>query len=160
MTIQYLTLMQEHPRLGGITNQGVSKEVIEAYEKKYNISFPKAYKEYLFLGCVSSRVLGGINGGGFPEYKTRQQLSVKNLLKEKGLQIVGGDFWVTTDLDGGEQFHFFYFNDPDAEDPENPPIYGSYPGYLDEGSQLKKKIANSFSEWVERLINRYLPKDN
>ena len=160
MMIQYLTLMQEHPILRNRDNVGVPLSVIEAYEKRYQVKFPLAYKEFLYLAGDSSNLLDGINGGGFPEYKTRQQLYTKKLLKEEGLQIAGGDFWVTTDLDGGEQFHFFYFNDPDAEDPENPPMYGSYPGILDEDYPLKKKLANSFSEWIESKIWHYLPKDN
>ena len=61
------------------------------------------------------------------------------------------------DLDGGEQFHFFYFNDPDpdAEDPENPPVYASYPVYLEDGYPLKEKIADSFSDYIESRIRAY-----
>ena len=160
MTIKYLTLLEKTPVLRGRKNVGVPLSVIEAYEKRYKVRFPEAYREYLFLAGYRSSILVGVNGGGFPEYKTRQQLNVKKLLKEEGLQIPGGDFWITTDLDGGEQFDFFYFNDPDAEDPENPPIYGSYPGYLDEGYPLKKKHYDRFSDWIDELVLSYLPKDN
>jgi len=65
---------------------------------------------------------------------------------------------VIADLDGGGQFDFFYFNDPDAEDPENPPVYASYPDYIEDNIDylpLKKKLANTFQEYKEEKIKAY-----
>ena len=66
------------------------------------------------------------------------------------------------DLDGGEQFHFFYFNDPDAEDPQNPPVYGSYIGYPLGNKHTITKLANTFQEYIEKKIKGYadLNQDN
>ncbi len=71
---------------------------------------------------------------------------------------IGENFWVIADLDGGEQFDFFYFNDPDAEDPENPPVYASYPAYIEDNEPeypIKKKLANTFQEYIENKIRAY-----
>ncbi len=157
MNIEYLTLMEEYPKLLGIGNVGVKTKDIEDYENKNNISFPKVYKEFLFLAGSQTNLLSGINGAGFPDYKYEQQKYTRETLKDYRVSI-GENFWVIADLDGGEQFDFFYFNDPDAEDPENPPVYASYPAYIEDNEPeypIKKKLANTFQEYIENKIRAY-----
>ncbi|WP_397364144.1 SMI1/KNR4 family protein [Olleya sp. R77988] len=149
MNINYLNLMKNTPEIFGSKNRGISEQEISQFQEKYSIAFPKSYQEFLFLA-------GGycnINVSSL-DYDYESQNNVKNTLEKNNLKIEGGEFWVISELDGGEQFHFFYFNDPDAEDPENPPVYVSHPAYLDEGGDLKRKIANSFSEFIDNIINK------
>ena len=92
----------------------------------------------------------------FQSTKERQDYT-KEVLKDYGVSI-GENFWVIADLDGGGQFDFFYFNDPDAEDPENPPVYASYPDLIEDNDPdfpLKKKLANTFQEYIEEKIKAY-----
>lgn len=56
-------------------------------------------------------------------------------------------------LDGGEQFHFFFYDEG-----ENPPVY-YYCSYLDEwenesgeGMPGFKKVNDTFSEYIEKKI--------
>ncbi len=82
MIIQYLKLAQSYPELRGIGNVGVGIDIIEKYEYENNISFPQAYKEFLFLAGKQSNLLSGINGAGFPDYKYEQQKYTRETLKD------------------------------------------------------------------------------
>ncbi|WP_452602933.1 SMI1/KNR4 family protein [Pontimicrobium sp. MEBiC06410] len=153
MNIEYLQLMKNTPNVFNITNEGVSEEDILKFEEDYQVMFPKAYKEFLYLAGKYCNL--GIDNCQL-DYNLESQNNVKKTLKKANLKIEGGEFWVISELDGGEQFDFFHFNDPDAEDPENPPVYASHPAYLDEGGDLKRKIANSFSEFIDNIIKKSL----
>jgi len=160
MEVQYLTLMLETKQIFGITNEPVKEEDIIALQEKLDIMFPKAYQEFLFIGGNSSNMINSDHGFYHPlrddlNYMEEIQERVSKFLKGEGLEIEGGDFWVICELDGGEQFHFFYFDDPDALDAENPPVYASFPAYLDEGLSLKKKIADTFSQYIDDKIKAY-----
>jgi hypothetical protein len=149
MNINYLNLMKNTPEIFGSKNRGISEQEILDFEEKHNITFPKSYKEFLFLaGGYCNIDISSL------DYDKEIQNNVKKTLKKANLKIEGGEFWVISELDGGEQFDFFHFNDPDAEDPENPPVYVSHPAYLDEGGDLKRKIANSFSEFIDNIIKK------
>lgn len=151
--VKYLELMKENDVINGERNEPVKEEDINALELKIGKSFPKAYKEFLSLGGEFANMISSINHSF--TYALERQVYTKNFIKKEKLEIEGGDYWVICELDGGESFHFFYFNDPDAEDPENPPVYGSYPAFLDEGYSLKEKLADSFSEYIEAKIKAY-----
>ena len=128
MNIEYLQLMKQTPRLKEWTNRGVKEEDIYAFEEKMDKKFPKAYREFLFLGGDGANMITADHGFYNPRdedlfYMERIQLWVRNTLKEVNVNIEGGEFWAICHLDGGESFDFFYFNDTDAEDPENSPVY-------------------------------------
>ncbi|WP_452602934.1 SMI1/KNR4 family protein [Pontimicrobium sp. MEBiC06410] len=150
MNIQYLQLMKDTQKIFERTNIGVDIQEIEQFQNQQNVLFPKAYQEFLILG--GKRCNLGLSNTML-DYDLESQNNVKRILKNNNLKIEGGEFWVISELDGGEQFHFFYFNDSEAEDPENPPVYVSHPAYLDEEGDLKRKIANSFSEFIDEIIN-------
>lgn len=155
MNIEYLNLINEYPILQGSGNVGVGMDIIEKYENENGIVFPKVYKEFLFLAGKQSNILITQNHS-FLSTKERQDYT-KETLKDYGVSI-GENFWVIADLDGGGQFDFFYFNDPDAEDPENPPVYASYPDYIEDNIDylpLKKKLADTFQEYIEEKIKGY-----
>ncbi|WP_452602931.1 SMI1/KNR4 family protein [Pontimicrobium sp. MEBiC06410] len=153
MDIQYLQLMKDTPKIFERINIGVKELEIQQFQNEQNVIFPKAYQEFLNIG--GNRCNLGITNTTL-EYSLERQNEIKKTLEKANLKIEGGDFWVISELDGGEQFDFFYFNDPDAEDPENPPVYASHPAYLDEGGELKRKIANSFSEFIDNIIKKSL----
>jgi len=160
MNITYLQLMQQTPKLQNTTNRSVKEEDINLLQNKIEKVFPLAYIEFLFLGGSNANMINVDHGfynpnGGNKRYIELIQERVHKFLEKEKLEIEGGEYWVICELDGGEQFDFFYFNDPDAEDPENPPVYASYPAYVDEDEPLKKKIANSFSEYIEAKIKAY-----
>ena len=161
MNIEYLQLMDSTKRIFGEENEPVKENDITCLEQKLTKTFPKAYREFLFLGGDGANMMGGLNFGFYQgdtyagDVMVEMQNYVKAFLKEEKLVIEGGEFWVIGDLDGGESFHFFYFNDPDAVDPENPPVYASYPAYLEDGYPLKEKIADSFSQYIEDKIRAY-----
>lgn len=147
--MEYMYLLKKHPILNGYTNEGVAMEDILKYQNEYNIIFPNAYREFLQLAGNRCNLLMSMNH--FFQFAIERQEYTKETLKEEGYSI-GEDFWVIADLDGGEQFHFFYFNDPDAEDPENPPVYGSFTGYPAGTEHAKVKLANTLQEYIEGLI--------
>lgn len=152
MEITYLNLMKNTPVINNKTNYGKTEEEIENFQLNFSINFPKSYLEFLFIGgdyCNLSIPNSQL------DFMDETQEAIKTKLSNEKLELEGGDFWVVSELDGGESFHFFYFNDPDAEDPENPPVYGSYPAFLDEGYSLKEKLADSFSEYIEAKIKAY-----
>jgi len=152
MEIEYLNKMEETTEVFGFTNKGESEEVIDAFQVESNMTFPKAYREFLFL---AGRYCNLRIAGSTLKYSIKRQVYTKRTLKELGLSIEGGEFWVISELDGGEQFDFFYFDDPDALDSENPPVYVSHPAYLDDGLPLKEKIADTFSQYIDDKIRAY-----
>ncbi|WP_299212935.1 SMI1/KNR4 family protein [uncultured Dokdonia sp.] len=163
MEIEYLNLMLRYPILQDVENVPVKEEDIIKLETKIDKVFPKVYKEFLSIAGENANVIAFLNHGFYDPvrddiyYVEEQQEYTKNKLKKYGVSI-GGDFWVIADLDGGGQFDFFYFNDADAEDPENPPVYASYPDLIEDNDPdfpLKKKLANTFQEYIEEKIKGY-----
>lgn len=126
MIIEYLELMDSTKRIFGEENEPVKENDIINFGQKINETFPKAYKEFLFLGGDGANMMGNVNYGFYNPYgedKVYMELiqeRVHNFLEKEKLEIEGGEYWVICELDGGEQFDFFYFNDPDAEEPETP----------------------------------------
>jgi hypothetical protein len=49
MTIEYLKRLEKTPKIGTDKIKGVSESEIEKVEKKFNIVFPKSYREFLIL---------------------------------------------------------------------------------------------------------------
>ncbi|HAT3994317.1 TPA: SMI1/KNR4 family protein, partial [Elizabethkingia anophelis] len=50
MEIKYLKKMKDTPKIGQWVNRGISEQEIAKLEQEFNISFPQAYKEFLYLG--------------------------------------------------------------------------------------------------------------
>ena len=154
MEITYLKKMQKTPRIGDKENRGATEEMINGLEAKLNVAFPISYREFLFLGGRRNNFLG-MDGGFYktkedePYYIEEQQQLAAAQLSEMGYKIEK-PFWVIADLDGCEQFHYFHFDEGD-----NPPVY-FYCSYMPQDDDTDKpeheKIANSFSEYVENLI--------
>ncbi|PTX63780.1 hypothetical protein C8N46_101386 [Kordia periserrulae] len=110
-------------------SSGIPITEIENFEQKLNIKFPKAYKEY-------------------------NELAKANL-KEYGLEhLITKDFWVIGEIYGSLYINFIYLDEGD-----DPPVYGlDMENYEDYPEKFFRKIANSFSEYVERAIDSYDPR--
>lgn len=129
---------------------GVELAKIKELESKYNIAFPKAYKEFLKLSGIYCAVI--LYGSHRFEFSEENQTSAKRWLKEYKLEsLIKKPFWVIATL-SGVAFWYFHFDEGD-----NPPIYRldceNYEEYPDEYSF--GKVANSFQEWIEEAIERY-----
>ena len=148
--------MGKTPRIGSKENVGVTEGVIEALEAKIDKTFPIAYREFLFLGGVRANMLADMDKGfyrretGSPYYIEEQQQLASEQLQEMSYKIEK-PFWVIADLDSCEQFHYFHFDEGD-----NPPVY-FYCSYMPQSDNTDKpaheKIANSFSEYIDNLID-------
>jgi len=155
MELEYMEMINEFPKLMNRTNVGVSLEEIESFELENELIFPKAYREFLLLSGEKSNVLLWVDHS-FSSSLERQANGAKRLKEED--RNIGENYWIICDMDGGGQFHFFYLNDPDADDLENPPVYASHPDYAsDEDPRLpiKKKLADSFQGYIEEKISSY-----
>ena len=126
-------------------------DVLKSTGKKY----PKAYQEFMYLaiglpGIYDSGIDSGI------KYAIGRQQMVERLLKKYNFQIEG-DYWVICELHSGEYFDFFLFNDPKAEDQENPPVYSFSIQDMEEGALVTRennieKSHDFFSDYIEDEI--------
>ncbi|GAB0154998.1 hypothetical protein CHRYSEOSP005_02580 [Chryseobacterium sp. Alg-005] len=141
--------MKDNSSINNESNEGITREQIEKMESFAQNKFPDSYREFLYLGGESNNVIQFSESSSFSIYENLRS-SVERVLSDNQFKMEK-DFWVISSLDGGEQFHFFFFDEGD-----NPPVY-YYCSYLDEweNSESKpgyKKINNSFSEYIEKKI--------
>lgn len=152
MIIEHLTFFEENlEKINGGKYVIPFEENIMDKLDSFGKVFPKAYQEFMYLTIGNPHIHdSGINDD--IDYALERQQYTKELLAENGFKFTE-DIWVIADLDGGEQFDFFIFNDPTAEDPENPPVYFFDANYFDdEVNASKKNISRSFesfSDYVE-----------
>jgi hypothetical protein len=112
MQIEYLTKMKNTPKIGSWENRGISEQEIEKLEQKFGIEFPKAYKEFLFLG---GEFQNAIDWDTITEYLDWTQENIKESMENINLHI--NPFFVFANY-GNDQCLFFFFGEG-----ENPPIY-------------------------------------
>ena len=151
MEIRYLKFYEENlEKINGGKYVVPFREDIMDELKESGKIYPKAYQELMYLSIGNPRIYdSGINNDIF--YAQDYQKAVERVLKRHNFSM-DHDFWVICELHSGQQFDFFYFDDPDAEDKDNPPVY-----YFD-GSDLEpnetasynnvKKVANTLEEYI------------
>jgi hypothetical protein len=151
MEIKYLKIMKANPTIAGEKNEGIIESQIIEMEKFSKNKFPDSYREFLFLGGKYNNIFQSSSSSSFNRYKNLRE-SVDKVLVDDNFKIEK-DFWVISSLDGGEQFHFFFYDQG-----ENPPVY-YYCSYLDEwesengeGAPGYKQISSTFSEYLEKKI--------
>jgi hypothetical protein len=134
---------------------GIPVSEIERFEQKLNIQFPKAYKEYNKLAGKGFRPISASGLSIRLFYLEEYNELAKANLKEYGLEhLITKDFWVIGEIYGSLYINFIYLDEGD-----NPPVYGlDMENYEDNPKKYFKKIANSFSEYVEKAINTYNPR--
>ena len=145
MEIIYLKHLANIDKIGGWETKGISLQEIVELERKYNEGkpFPKSYREYLYL---AGRISGITLDSGFG-FDWLQETS-KGMLKEFN-QSIDRPFFVIDQLDGCEQFGFFYLD----EEGDDPIIYNCAPPYVEDGDPLIKPYNQGrFSKVIESKI--------
>lgn len=148
MTIHYLHQMAAHPQLRRWTNQGLPLLEIEALEAHYNDGrpFPQAYREFLFLGGRHCNLEDVDTGLGLHWLHTTawQRLAEDD-------QRLDRPFWVVYQLEGCQQFGFFYLDD---EQPD-PAAYHCMPAYVALGDPLVQPLPQqTFSRFIDECVAR------
>ncbi|WP_196885407.1 SMI1/KNR4 family protein [Aureivirga sp. CE67] len=154
MNIQYLKYYQENlEKINGGKYVVPFKENLETeIEIQIGYTFPLAYKEFIYLSIGQPMIWdSGINGWISEGAGLRRQKYVRENLLEYFNFKLDNSYWVIADLDGGEQFYAFKFNDPQAEDPENPPVY-----YMDADEKKFHLIFKTFSDFIVGTIRPQL----
>jgi SMI1 / KNR4 family (SUKH-1) len=154
MEIKYLTLMSKTPQIADEENYGITEDEITMVESEAKKKFPKAYREFLFLGGKGANMIGDLNHwvssyDGEEKYWLERQEIAKEQAEEDGIKI-DRDYWVFADY-GREQWHFFYLDEGD-----DPPVY-FYCSYFDDddGNEYPgiERINDSFSEYINEAID-------
>ncbi|WP_046755256.1 SMI1/KNR4 family protein [Kordia jejudonensis] len=147
MTIQYLNKLKNRNTILGWKNEGLSIEEIVSLEEKFNNgnSFPRIYREYLFIagkhcGIAIDQGLG---------FDWLQKTSKDILLEYK--QTINRPIFIFDQLDGCEQFGFFFLDD----EKDNPNIYICNPfEHIEEGEPLYYPYnQKTFSEFISFLMD-------
>ena len=151
MEIQYLKKLQKNSKIGSQKIIGVTENEIQKVEKKYNIAFPKAYQEFLFLA--------GKYIGNLPLYDTtnledlaadwHQEIMWEELDRTNATKDFQRPFWQFAESNGCEQFAFFYLDDGD-----DPTVYtADYKG-LDADKKEIKSLERPFSTFIDQTIDQ------
>jgi hypothetical protein len=154
MIIEYLKYLESKvSNIQGKYYEVLEIEKINNLETTVDLIFPKAYKEFLYLTGGRPKIFdSGINSG--ITYAIVRQKKIKEFLKKEYNFSIDKDFWVIAELDL-EQFYFFYFNDPDAENQENPPVY-FFKGYeIEEGENASSDNIYLSDETFSEFVNSY-----
>jgi len=147
MQIEYLTKMKNTPKIGKWENKGISEQEIEKLEQKFNIQFPKAYKEFLFLGGEFDNCIDWETSA---EYLNWRQENIQESMNSVNLNLKPFFAFANYERD---QFLFFFLNGE-----ENPPIYAYYEDKIEEDGKevFYTKFRDSFSEYIDRCIESEL----
>ncbi len=149
MEIQYLQKLKENDKIDSQRIKGVTESEIQKVEQKLEISFPKAYKEYLYLAGEYS---GNLHMLETDDLKTLSSDFYKDVLSEDMREtktIIERPFWVFADGIGDQGFWFFYLDEND-ENPETH-YYAYKPTYVYEAVIGSHNL--TFSEFIEGRID-------
>lgn len=155
MEITYLKRMLDNPTIGTSENLGITEAEIEAMQSKIGHTFPKAYREFLWLGGRHNN-LGGMGMCVVNEklnWPYAEQQMAHDELAAEGFSLAR-PYWVLADADGCEQFHFFYFDEGD-----DPPVYFYCSYLLGQGDAERpgfEKLYDTFSDYVNNRIKTEL----
>ncbi len=148
MTIEYLKRLEKTPKIGTDKIKGVSESEIEKVEKKFNIVFPKSYREFL--------ILAGENRGALPMMDTadleiifsdwHQELMWEEL-QDTGTKI-DRPFWLFAESNGCEIFYFFYLDEEKAD-----PVVHMVNYAQEDRKRNVRSLEISFSEFISEMID-------
>ncbi len=151
MEIQYLFKMKNTPKIGRLENRGISEQKIERLEQEFKIKFPKAYKEFLFLGGEFQNC---IDWDTDYEYLDLVQVNIKESMQNVKLQLKSFFAFATYDND---QALFFFLDEGD-----NPPVYQYAEDKFLKNEKEEyvywKKTKKSFGDLIEKHIEQTLRK--
>lgn len=146
MTIQYLTSTKKWLDQNKKLAIGLKEADISALEQEYNVTLPKAYKEFLYLGGKCFLPIIAINYE-LNWLKERILPNEKAWLSEFNIDLKR-PYWVFGDDEGA--IIFFYLDEGD-----NPPVHVcemEEKGHIDN---WLRKVSKSFSEYIDFWIEHY-----
>ncbi len=149
MIIQYLKNLEQNLSIGGDKMRGVSELEIKKAEQKYNINFPKAYKEFLYLAGDYSGNLHLMDTNSLEELISDwHQEIMKEEIQDTGLdKQLTRPFWLFAENNGCEVFYFFYLD----ENTEDPKVYLVNYGHQDR-TRVIEPLDDPFSIFIEKKI--------
>lgn len=151
MKLEYLKNLENiHTSNKRISKIGVSEIDISLLEEKLNLSFPKAYKEFLFIAGNRDGILGDWNRG-FDNLELIQEEAEESFVRV-GLDLT--NFFAFAEY-ARDQFIFFFLDEG-----ENPPVYMFAEEKFHKNDQGEyvyyKKTDTSFSECIDSFISSAL----
>lgn len=160
MEIKYLQSMQQNPVLWGDESRGITLERIKELEQKLNNGkeFPKAFREYLFLGGDYNHLGFDSHGIGY-DYKNMTTtkgedfIALKEYYEKKmpKYKVSLNRPYIILDSYDGLSFMFIYLDEGD-----DPRVYnfGVDPDYRDDNGEIIYPIPEkTFSELINRLVD-------
>ena len=145
--------VKTNPTIKSYRNEGATELEIAGLEETAGIQFPLAYREFLLLCGHQANMLIEIEHS-IVDALDRQE-RIREILEEYNFSL-DGDYWAISDLDGGEQFYFFYLEDTPKD---NPPIYICNRGYWEDDEvdldtfKFVEKVAPTFKEFIDYNID-------
>ncbi|WP_281169174.1 SMI1/KNR4 family protein [Terrimonas ferruginea] len=131
--------MQTTNTISNIYNEGMTEAEIRDLEMQVGLTFPQAYKEFLYIGGrVANMLAASDNAVVDGEWKEMMEIAQEEL-SEKEIKL-NNAFWVFSSYEP-EQFLFYYFDEG-----ENPPVYR-----YDDGNI--QQVNNSFSDFINDTID-------
>lgn len=142
MEINFLKKMEATPTIRGLSNKGMSETEILVLEKNAGVNFPKAYKEFLFLGGKMFNMLGweGVDW----QLPDIQKATRDKVLGNSGFEV--RPFWNFADSDHADVFLFFYLDEG-----EDPAVY-----YTEFPYDEKRKDYDHFSDCIDAAVDHRL----
>ncbi|PKW28987.1 SMI1/KNR4 family protein [Flavobacterium lindanitolerans] len=151
MEILYLKKMEDFPKIGSYKNEGVSETEINNMEQSMNVKFPKAYREFLFLGGNYENLLSNWNRN-FYDLDSAQEYA-REAFQGVGLNMK--PFWCFAEYNNANSSLFFFLDEG-----EDPPVYNFVADKVivdDNGHEVfYKKTYQSFSAFIEKSITSAL----
>ena len=149
MELEYMLKLKEWDEKKGWKKTGVEEDDIKLKESKYELFFPKSYKEYLIITGLYSPI--GLRYRF--EYADKHQQDAQKWLKEYDLEnLIKKPFWVIATDGDSESFWYFHLDEGD-----NPAIYRLSCMYYGEVKDKLAfgKVADSFQAWIEKAIDYF-----
>ncbi|KFF28066.1 SMI1/KNR4 family protein [Chryseobacterium vrystaatense] len=151
MEIKYLKKLKNNPTINRRTIKGISEDAIKKVEKKLNIKFPDAYKEFLFLAGDYTGGLRLAEGNSSIDILVKDDVRKRLEKSMEEFQIpINKPFWAISEKDGFQQFFFFYLH----EGTENPSVWFTTYGEGDDDPNVLIKLNDTFSQFIDELIDR------
>lgn len=148
MDIQYLVKLKENIKIGLDKSRGVSEVEIQRVEAKFNINFPQAYKEFLYLAGEYPGALLILDTCNLADIShDEHQKMMWEEIERSGIKFER-PFWLFAQSEDCEQFWFFYL-DEQTDDPNVYAfVYGSKPG-----DRKVVSLNKTFTEMIHRQID-------
>jgi len=159
--------LKKYPKEG----KGLDDNIIKEIQNKFQIKFPSKYYEFLKL---SGAFFDPLNMDYWFDYIEEGNVKAKQNIQRYGVDL-GRNIWVVAELDASMIISFFYLDEGD-----NPPMYRldlhhfvnielhheemkTYGRLveadpIDESYEYLLKMSETFSDYINKKIDRYNPE--